>query len=429
MRSHPHRNSVGKVTASHRHPLLICLTLAIIIGTGQATAHPSGGPHKKCVPSARDGCTHPSAIVSMGDSYLSGEAGRWAGNADTGAGGTAWGTDRAAVRCASEDSCDHYPEQIYGSTSYVRGGNRCDRSYRAPITATDYPGVPAERRFNIACSGATTYEFTHEYADKHERPQIDQLKDLAREYRVKMVVVSIGGNDLKFKDIVESCARRYLVGFVDYCKDAWGGMGDELDAVEVKVGQALKDVRKGLEDLGYEEADYRLVVQSYPAPIPPGSEYRYPEKYVRYTSGGCPFYDTDSDWARDTVVAGMGSRLRRAASDAGATFLDVRDAFAGHELCSKDARQATSANSSKNRLSSQDAEWARWIPYLYFSGLPWTSQGDQQESIHPNYFGQLALGTCLTRLSEQLQVSDRTRFRCLNDGHDGADGMNVTTTL
>ncbi|MEV8476488.1 GDSL-type esterase/lipase family protein [Streptomyces sp. NPDC051173] len=409
--------------------MLIFLTLALITVAFQTTAH---ARHRTCAPSLRDGCTHPPAIVSMGDSYLSGEAGRWAGNADTGAGGSAWGTDRAAVYCnADETSCDHYLPRVYGNTSYDRGGNRCDRSYSAPITTAAYPGVPAERRFDIACSGATTYEFTHAYDEKGERPQIEQLKDLAREYRVKMVVVSVGGNDLKFKDIVESCAKRYLAPswwFVDYCKDAWGDMRGELDAVEAKVTRTLKDIRKALEDLGYEEADYRLVMQSYPAPIPPGSDYRYPEKYVRYTSGGCPFYNTDSDWARDTLVGGMGDRLRRAASETGATFLDVKNAFTGHELCAKEDRQATEGNSTKNPLKSQEAEWVRWIPYLYFSGLPWASQGDQQESLHPNYFGQLALGKCLTRLGEELQLTTRTTFECLNDGRNGADGMSVTRT-
>ncbi|MFJ2809300.1 hypothetical protein ACIO9K_24740, partial [Kitasatospora sp. NPDC087271] len=38
----------------------------------------------------------PPAVVSMGDSYISGEGGRWAGNANTSPSGDVWGTDRKA---------------------------------------------------------------------------------------------------------------------------------------------------------------------------------------------------------------------------------------------------------------------------------------------------------------------------------------------
>ncbi|MGW1073506.1 GDSL-type esterase/lipase family protein [Streptomyces sp. NPDC002537] len=407
--------------------LLLTLTLVTLsIAPAPASASAAWARCRTSADAGDEGCTHPPAIVSLGDSYISGEAGRWAGNADTGNGGTVWGTDRAAFDCTGEDRCRHDSRRVYGSTSYD-GGNRCDRSDVAPITSVDYPGVPRERRFNLACSGATTNEFTHEYAEKRERPQIEQLKDKAREYRVKMVVVSVGGNDLGFKDIVEDCARKYLT--YRYCHDDYSDsdIDKRLDGVEENVTRTLKDIRQGLRDLGYEDKDYQLVVQSYPAPLPTGSDYRYGETWGRYTTGGCPFYDADTDWARNTLVAGLRAKLRRSASDAEADFLDVKDAFAGHELCGRHDRQATSANSSTNPLGSQDAEWVRWIPYLVFQT---GSQGDQQEALHPNAFGQQALGTCLTELGGQLRTSStRGNYRCDNDGKNGATGMTVTRTL
>lgn len=377
----------------------------------------------------RDQCAlpRPPAVVSMGDSYTSGEAGRWAGNAATHAQGTAWGTDRAAVGCAGEDSCEHDPGQVYGETSYAPGGNRCDRSDVAPVMSAAHPGVDSWQHFNIACSGATTDEITHPYAEKGETAQAEQLAYIATHYRVRMIAVTIGGNDLKFKDIAESCARRYLLGFVAYCKNAWGDLRGELDDVGRKVTGALSAIQDTMGRAGYGRGDYRLVVQSYPAPLPAGGDYRYPETYGRYSSGGCPFYDTDSDWARQTLVGGLRSRLRTAALSTGATFLDVSDAFAGHELCSKVSRQATGENSLKNPLDSQAAEWFRWIPYLLFEGGPWRSQGDQQEALHPNAFGQQALGACLTRLGDLLTTSSATDFTCRNDGRNGTGGMSVRT--
>ncbi|MGW7449614.1 hypothetical protein [Kitasatospora sp. NPDC054795] len=153
---------------------------------------------------AGDACdTKPSAIVSMGDSYISGEGGRWAGNALTKEEGDVWGTDRRS-RCQ-----DDKQDCVYDTTSYSNGGNRCDRSDVAPIKGAEFEGIPVERRFNIACSGATTKDILTESLS-NEKPQIQQLADLARTNDIRMVVVSIGGNDLKFSDIMTTCGKAFF---------------------------------------------------------------------------------------------------------------------------------------------------------------------------------------------------------------------------
>ncbi|WP_406510465.1 hypothetical protein [Streptomyces sp. NBC_00212] len=55
-------------------------------------------------------------------------------------------------------------------------------------------------------------------------------------------------------------------------------------------------------------------------------------------------------------------------------------------------------------------------------------QRDIQEAVHPNAFGQLALGTCLTKVSKRTDLLNNTAtvFTCVNDGHKGKDGMTVT---
>ncbi|MFI9206004.1 hypothetical protein [Streptomyces sp. NPDC053048] len=371
---------------------------------------------------------HP-VIVSMGDSYASGEAGRWAGNANTHGLGTAWGTDRAAVDCLSEDSCGHDLDRVYGATSYApeQGGNRCDRSDTAPIVFAEYPRVDPWQHFDIACSGATTYEITHPYAEKNEPAQTEQLAYIASNYKVEMVTLSIGGNDLGFADIVRDCAKRFLRPpplswfYYGHCADAWGGMTDELRAVEGRVRTALSAIGNTMTRAGYKAGDYRLVVESYPAPLPPSKDYRYAaEDRTRYSEGGCPFYDADIDWARQTLVRGLKDRLRSAAAAASATFLDLDDVFAHHELCSGYAYQATKENSAANPLSIIEGEWVRWIPYLYSPDFLWESQGDQQESLHPNAFGQEALGACLTDLGSMIaRPTTTTDFTCVNDPAEG----------
>src|ERR1700710_2805500 len=88
----------------------------------------------------------PSAIVAMGDSFISGEGGRWLGNGSEPL-GTRSGTDRAAVDCDGWGLCDYEPERIYGASE--RSG--CHRSDVAPILSAP---VSVGEKVNLACSGA-----------------------------------------------------------------------------------------------------------------------------------------------------------------------------------------------------------------------------------------------------------------------------------
>ncbi|MFG3283416.1 GDSL-type esterase/lipase family protein [Streptomyces sp. NPDC048111] len=363
---------------------------------------------------AEDACGPPSAIVSMGDSYISGEGGRWAGNAAASANGSAWGTDRAAVNCNGDESvCDHDATRVYGDTSYDQGGSACDRSDSAEIRGASFEDVPVERRFNIACSGATTDNVTTT-GFKGQRPQVEDLRDIARNNDVRMVVLSIGGNDLKFSDILQDCVKAYFYPslFNKGCRGAKEKeFADALGPVRDKVVRSVAAIRTALRDAGQPDDTYQIVLQSYANPLPLGRDYRDPENapvppanYSRYLSGGCPFLDADSDWAHSSVVPRVSEMLRGAANEAGVSFLDLQDAFAGHELCSRTTQQAGSGQKLSAPLPAERAEWVRWVPYLVdgLKNLPWQAQGNQQEAIHPNHYGQLALSACLSKIAARL---------------------------
>ncbi|MEV8322304.1 glycosyl hydrolase family 18 protein [Kitasatospora sp. NPDC056731] len=360
------------------------------------------------------------AIVSMGDSYISGEGGRWAGNALTKEEGDVWGTDRRD-RCRSK--ADGTKEDcVYDATSYANGGNKCDRSDVAPIKGTEFEGIPVERRFNIACSGAKTEDILSA-SRNNEKPQIQQLADLARTYDVRMVVVSIGGNDLDFSGIVSDCAQAYY-RWVEICSspNKAAKVDRKVDAVKADIVKTLAAIRTTMREAG--QSGYQLVLQSYPNPIPAAENFRYPFGVVsdaRFREGGCPFADPDADWAHNTLVPKISDMLRQAAGSAGAKFLDVQNAFAGHELCAKSAEQATAANNSASPLPASKAEWVRWVPYLPKTGwITPSAQGDIQEAIHPNAFGQRALSQCLTEFGKA--ASDLFIYHCAASG----DGVKVT---
>lgn len=359
----------------------------------------------------------PTAAVSLGDSFISGEGGRWQGNAvPSNLLGDRWGTDRAAYDCWGDGAwCYHDPHRVYGNSH----DNGCHRSDTAEINSAD---LPVDRRINLACSGATTDNIFRSAnggkSFKGEAPQADQLAEVAREHQVKTVVLSIGGNDLGFSDILGTCVKEYLKPFKNAAepiandRETVGGtpcrtsqdplFKQRLNQTAPKVTKAVDEVRQTMANAGYSDGSYRIVLQSYPSVIAKGKDIRYPETYARFTQGGCPMFNADADWANDTVAPGIASMLEQVASRAKVQYLDLSKAFKGHELCSKGVHQATSANSLDNPLPSAKAEWSRFLVAL-------GTQGDQPESMHPNAYGQHALGRCLTLATQQKPEG---RYRC-----------------
>ncbi|MFE5538068.1 GDSL-type esterase/lipase family protein [Streptomyces sp. NPDC056492] len=348
--------------------------------------------------------TGPTAVVSMGDSYISGEAGRWKGNSLTNSGNRT-GTDRAWVSGNTYD-----PAKVYGSTA---GG--CHRSDSAEVKSA---GAIADVAVNLACSGATSENVFRAsnggVAFKGEAPQADQLATVARADNVKVIALSIGGNDLGFADIIKDCALDFVL-WGSYCyDDQQSGVDQKMDAVMANVGKSVDEVRAVMRTAGYGDSSYRIVLQSYPSPIPRGAENRYTQSdWSRLNTGGCPFWNRDSDWARDSLVPQIAGRLKAVAAAKGVQFLDLRDMMQGREVCAKSSKLV----SSSAPASAKTSEWARWIDSSETQGLV-------QESMHPNYFGQLAVGRCLNLAVAQPANSASS---CKNTAGADHTGMFLTS--
>ncbi|MFF1414033.1 hypothetical protein ACFVX6_30275 [Streptomyces sp. NPDC058289] len=347
--------------------------------------------------------TGPTAVVSLGDSYISGEAGRWKGNSLTNSGNRT-GTDRAWVSGSSYD-----PGKVYGATA---GG--CHRSDSAEVKSA---GPLADVAINLACSGAVSQNVFRAsnggVAFKGEAPQADQLAAVAASNNVKVIALSIGGNDLGFADIIKECAYDFVL-WGSYCyDDQQEGVDDKIDGVMADVGKSVDEVRAVMRGAGYADSSYRIVLQSYPSPIPRGAENRYTQSdWSRLNTGGCPFWNRDSDWARDSLVPQIAGRLKAVAAAKGAQFLDLKDMMQGREVCAKASKQVTTAAPA----SAKTSEWARWIDSSETQGLV-------QESMHPNYFGQLAAGRCLALVVAQPASSG---FGCKNTAGADQSGMYLT---
>ncbi|WP_234322876.1 GDSL-type esterase/lipase family protein [Streptomyces sp. NRRL S-350] len=375
------------LTAAAALPLAVA-GLAVAAPTHAAAAVPAG----------------PTASVTLGDSYISGEAGRWKGNA-AGTSGSRNGTDRAWTGSSYD------PSRVYGATA----ASGCDRSDVAEVLSAS---TGAQNEIDLACSGAVTANVFRAanggQAYKGEAPQADQLATVARQNNVKLITLSIGGNDLGFADVISSCVQDYLIWY-SYCHDsAQSSIDSKMPTAMAGVGKAIDEIRAVMADAGYGRSDYRLVLQSYPSPIPRSAEMRYPESgWTRSGTGGCPFWDGDADWARDTMVPQISQALAGVAASKGAQFLDLSDMLQGREVCST----ATSQPTASSGPSATTSEWARFLD----GGLNAT-QGALQESMHPDYYGQQAVGRCLTLLWGRPSGD----YACHNTAGQDASGMYLT---
>ena len=284
----------------------------------------------------------PTAIVALGDSAISGES----------AGSYEPGTD--------------------GPEDY------CHRSANAEIHRTAIPGIDAT--VNLACSGAATSDIriggTSHYT---EPPQSDQLRSIARQYDVRMLVLLVGANDEPaFSDTVLACVQAWLHPFGPGCASTAGATWPaRVAAMAPKVEAVVNDLRTVMREAGYAEDAYQFVLQSYASPVTENMAWYHAFQ-------GCPYRIGDALWGRTTAVPLLSAALRGVAARTGVRFLDFDRATDGHEAC-------TTASSSwwENPLVVDDSQILR-------SGI--TSHIVQQ-SYHPNAAGHGQFGRCLTEFA------------------------------
>ncbi|MEO7263006.1 MAG: hypothetical protein ABI047_17395 [Jatrophihabitantaceae bacterium] len=355
---------------------LVALALPAAAGKIRPTAVPAGS----------------AWAVSLGDSYISGEAGRWAGN-----------------------SSDSNQTDALGSTAYYDAGTGesivgCHRSKSAEIAF----GTISSK--NLACSGAKSATSAYN-PDDDFKPGLDfyndgaghigqalALQNFAATNRVTMVAVSIGGNDFNFGSIVQSCVTDFLTSptwFKNYCRDDSSVTANftsaNITAVTTRISNALKNVNTAMARNGYLTSDYSLVLQTYPSPLPNGSGIRYSESgYGRQNTGGCGFWNGDADWSNASALPTINAAVSNAATQSGLPnikIVNISGLFNGRRLCETSVHklQETSLASWRSAGAVDASEWIENIRTVSATFGPYYVQ----ESLHPNYWGQLALRNCM----------------------------------
>lgn len=307
--------------------------------------------------------TRPTAVVSLGDSAISGEG---AGNYEPGTRG--------------------------------ENGDWCHRSLNALVHRTQL----AERSINLACSGSDSAHVSLANTTHYtEGSQARRLIDVARQYRVTTVIVQVGANDEPaFADTVLDCIGAWINPFGPSCS-SWlaGQWPGRLAAMAPRVETAVRDVRTAMSTAGYAPSAYNLVLASYASP--------FTERMHSILHGphGCPIRISDARWGRTSAVPQLSEALRGVATRTGVKFLDFSRATEGREACS-------------NYSSSTTGEWQRRVtvdPWAWwYGGLDAIGIHTAQESFHPNATGHGQLGRCV----REFVLSGAGTARCLI-GSDG----------
>ncbi|GAA1701150.1 hypothetical protein GCM10009745_55330 [Kribbella yunnanensis] len=338
-------------------------------------------------------------VVTLGDSYISGEAGRWAGSSNN------------SEAPADALGAHAYHDNASGTAEAIP---KCHRSRSAEAFIGG--GVGA---LNLSCSGARTTTGTGDdfkpgidfYDNGAGRlGQAKALQQFATSHNVRQVAVSIGGNDFNFAAIVTQCVQDFLLSpswAPDYCRDDSSVVANfttaNVTAVRGKIATALQNVRTAMRNAGYGDTAWTLVVQTYPSPIPNGSGFRYGQTgYSRQSVGGCGFWSADADWANSTALTTINSTVRAAITQSGLAntrLLELQSAFNGRRLCEKTVGlyEEVGLTSWTQPTAVDKTEWVNQIRTVTTVG----SNYYIQESLHPNYWAQLALRSCLRQTYTQ----------------------------
>ncbi|MCP2341556.1 GDSL-type esterase/lipase family protein [Actinomadura rupiterrae] len=401
--------------------------LAAVLAAGSALSVAASPAHGAIRSAAAE-----QYIVMLGDSYASGEAARFRGN----------NASDLKMRCSRHNTDLAYKPTIgfgchYDLTKvYEPGTEQEGQCHRSPDHAPIAVAASALdlKSKNFACSGASS---PHIIDQPFKQQEVSQSRLLAAwlksRPKVKAIVLSIGGNDLNLSDVAKECVKGYVKPDTAGASDRkrchewqnWldGNYKGVLDGTKVPhwgiptasgargVPSAIKSVRKVMKDAGYGDGTYDFYLVSYPPPVPPSAQVIKSGWAWRVKTGSCPLSTRDDEGHRDdftwfnTFAKKLNAGLGSIAAAQHVRFMDQGHALDGHLLCQQGTEHPENAAQAG---SDRKSEWVRFVTY-HIAPLP--SQGSPQEPLHPNYWGQAALGNCYA----QMIRSEYTAASCINN--------------
>ncbi len=198
---------------------------------------------------------------------------------------------------------------------------------------------------------------------------IDQL-DFVTTYQPQVITLSVGGNDVGFKGILENCVAFWNIG------TCYSTYEDRLELVRQINAQFLNLVRAYQTLKNASPPDTRIYVVGYPQIVKPSGDCDF---NVQLNADELVFTQQFTNYL-DTV-------LQQAAARAGVYYIDTQSAFNGHRLC-----EAQPGEFAINGLTSG-------TDYPQFLGGPLGN-----ESYHPTPLGYRLLRDTISAATNGLSA-------------------------
>jgi hypothetical protein len=168
---------------------------------------------------------------------------------------------------------------------------------------------------DVSCSGATTNDMT-ETQNVEPGPNPPQFNGLGA--GTDIVSVTIGGNDIGFTEIIESCIT--YNPFSTPCKDKYDPGGK--DQLAERIAGAAPKVAAALQGIHTRSPNARVFVVNYPDILPSGSGC-WPT--IPLSFGDVPYLHATEER--------LNSMLATTAAANGATIVDWYATSVGHDAC------------------------------------------------------------------------------------------------
>jgi lysophospholipase L1-like esterase len=183
-----------------------------------------------------------------------------------------------------------------------------------PNLAAPAIGLPLT---DISCSGAETEDMTAPQEVEFDGPNPPQFSAL--DAGTAVVSVTIGGNDIGFSEIAESCITANP--FATPCRDKYDAGGE--DVIAARIAETAPKVAAVLKGIRQRSPDARVFVLNYAAIFPETGFGCWPQMPIGY--GDVPYLR-----AKQKELNAM---IARQAQKRGATLVDWYGASVGHDAC------------------------------------------------------------------------------------------------
>jgi lysophospholipase L1-like esterase len=184
----------------------------------------------------------------------------------------------------------------------------------------DYPHVLAPATGHVlrdaSCSGAETDDMfaAQNVTPGPNPPQLDALSADTR-----LVTISIGGNDIGFSDIIQSCVT--LLPWQTPCRDTYLAGGQ--DEISRRIAETAPKVGAVLDAVHARAPNARVLVVAYPAIVPDSGSGCWPQMPIGWN-------DVSYLRAKHRELNAM---LASQAAAHGDTYVDAYTPSIGHDAC------------------------------------------------------------------------------------------------